>query len=275
MGKLNWQEIRPGYWRSESYSIGINATRDGYSWGPQGVIMTPDHPTLAAAQAACEQHAKPAEPLRFSAQEETLYFDEQKLEDEDGEDICIFDKELPALNSCLARAIAAATEAKDREIAAYDAELTKKDARIEELERQLAEKPKGGRWSICKHVGTEDKFDVLLDGKLPSLSLWWQCWKWAEAIDIAEVFNRFTVPATPSPATPSPAATVGDDEAAGRINHIAAMLMQGLLANPGGPIQANGASGWGWTNCKYQDVVDMTYDIVEEMVNRQRTKGTK
>lgn len=30
----------------------------------------------------------------------------------------------------------------------------------------------------------------------------------------------------------------------------AAMAMQGLLANPGGPIQANGMSGWSIVNCE-------------------------
>jgi len=36
--------------------------------------------------------------------------------------------------------------------------------------------------------------------------------------------------------------------------YIAAMAMQGLLANPGGPIQASTQCGWSLTNCKREDV---------------------
>lgn len=31
-------------------------------------------------------------------------------------------------------------------------------------------------------------------------------------------------------------------------------LMQGMLANPGGPIQANSSNGWGLTNCTRDQV---------------------
>lgn len=36
--------------------------------------------------------------------------------------------------------------------------------------------------------------------------------------------------------------------------YIAAMAMQGLLSNPGGPIQVNASCGWSLTNCTREDV---------------------
>lgn len=46
----------------------------------------------------------------------------------------------------------------------------------------------------------------------------------------------------------------------------AGMALQGLLANPGGPIQANGMSGWGWTNCDQRDVVQAAFGIADDML---------
>lgn len=46
----------------------------------------------------------------------------------------------------------------------------------------------------------------------------------------------------------------------------AAKVMQGLLANPGGPIQANGMSGWNWCNCTVEDVADFAWHIADAML---------
>lgn len=48
--------------------------------------------------------------------------------------------------------------------------------------------------------------------------------------------------------------------------------LQGLLANPGGPIQANGMSGWSWCNCTAEDVASLTYSMADAMLAaRERT----
>ena len=46
----------------------------------------------------------------------------------------------------------------------------------------------------------------------------------------------------------------------------AGMALQGLLANPSGPIQANGMSGWGWTNCDQRNVVQAAFGIADDML---------
>ena len=47
---------------------------------------------------------------------------------------------------------------------------------------------------------------------------------------------------------------------------LAGMAMQGLLSNPGGPIQANGMSGWGLTNCKDDDVAWYSVHIADVLL---------
>lgn len=49
-------------------------------------------------------------------------------------------------------------------------------------------------------------------------------------------------------------------------DYFAAKSMHGLLANPGGPIQANGMSGWGWCNCTLEDVADFAWHIADAML---------
>lgn len=49
-------------------------------------------------------------------------------------------------------------------------------------------------------------------------------------------------------------------------DYFAARMMQGLLANPGGPIQANGMNGWNWCNCSPEDVVCFAYSIADTML---------
>lgn len=53
----------------------------------------------------------------------------------------------------------------------------------------------------------------------------------------------------------------------------AAKAMQGLLANPGGPIQGNSQRGWGFTNCTMDHVVGMSFGIADAML-RERAKAT-
>ncbi|WP_322997910.1 hypothetical protein [Castellaniella sp.] len=55
-------------------------------------------------------------------------------------------------------------------------------------------------------------------------------------------------------------------------DYFAAKAMQGLLANPGGPIQANGMNGWSLTNCTGADVATMAYAMADAMLAaRERT----
>ena len=50
------------------------------------------------------------------------------------------------------------------------------------------------------------------------------------------------------------------------LGYFAAKAMQGLLANPSGPIQANGMNGWNWCNCTEEQVVEMVFGIAETML---------
>jgi len=46
----------------------------------------------------------------------------------------------------------------------------------------------------------------------------------------------------------------------------AGQALAGLLANPSGPIQANGMSGWGFTNCTIDDVAGLAVDFAGAML---------
>lgn len=46
----------------------------------------------------------------------------------------------------------------------------------------------------------------------------------------------------------------------------AGQALAGLLANSGGPIQANGMSGWGLCNCKEGDVVGYVFHLADAML---------
>ena len=43
--------------------------------------------------------------------------------------------------------------------------------------------------------------------------------------------------------------------------YYAGMAMQGLLANPSGPIQQRPDTGWGYTNCKMSDTAQLCKEI--------------
>lgn len=49
-------------------------------------------------------------------------------------------------------------------------------------------------------------------------------------------------------------------------DYFAAKAMQGMLANPGGPIQANDRCGWGLVNCTYAQVADEAYAMADAML---------
>lgn len=49
-------------------------------------------------------------------------------------------------------------------------------------------------------------------------------------------------------------------------DYFAGQALAGLLANPGGPIQANGTHGWGLCNCTVENVVEFSYEIADTMI---------
>jgi len=56
-------------------------------------------------------------------------------------------------------------------------------------------------------------------------------------------------------------------------DYFAAKAVQGLLANPGGPIQANGMSGWNWCNCTVESVADFAWHIADAMLRAREQEG--
>jgi len=52
----------------------------------------------------------------------------------------------------------------------------------------------------------------------------------------------------------------------------AGQVLAGLLANPGGPIQANARCGWGLENCKESDVAGYAYHIADAMIEARRSR---
>lgn len=51
----------------------------------------------------------------------------------------------------------------------------------------------------------------------------------------------------------------------------AAMAMHGLCANPGGPIQANGRSGWSFCNCTEDEVGDTAVSLADALLRALRS----
>lgn len=56
-------------------------------------------------------------------------------------------------------------------------------------------------------------------------------------------------------------------------DYFAAKAMQGLLANPGGAIQQNGMSGWGWCNCTVDDVAEFAWHIADAMLRAREASN--
>lgn len=47
---------------------------------------------------------------------------------------------------------------------------------------------------------------------------------------------------------------------------IASRIMAGLCANPGGPIQANGMTGWGFANCTPDQAAGHAVDLADALI---------
>lgn len=56
-------------------------------------------------------------------------------------------------------------------------------------------------------------------------------------------------------------------------DYFAATAMQGLLANPGGAIQQNGMSGWGWCNCTVDSVAEFAWHIADAMLRAREASN--
>ena len=54
-------------------------------------------------------------------------------------------------------------------------------------------------------------------------------------------------------------------------DQFAMAALQGIMANPSGPIQSNGMSGWGWCNCSPSDVTNLVYSVADAML-KERSK---
>ena len=54
-------------------------------------------------------------------------------------------------------------------------------------------------------------------------------------------------------------------------DYFAGQALAGLLANPGGPVQANNACGWTFANCGIHDVAQEAYGLADAML-AQRSK---
>jgi hypothetical protein len=55
-------------------------------------------------------------------------------------------------------------------------------------------------------------------------------------------------------------------------DYLAAKAMQGLLANPGGPIQANPMNGWCFTNCTAEQVARVCIDMADAMLKAREVQ---
>lgn len=142
--KLEWKEAGVGHWSSPPYEVFV--TGQGEFRAHAGVVTTElgGFPTLAAAQAACEQHAgeaaKPAEakgetPLRFGVDSNSyITFGGEMITSYAFPNGAQCGPNLADLmNVGRARAVAAATA--ERDIC-----ISQLNDRIADLERQLAEK---------------------------------------------------------------------------------------------------------------------------------------
>ena len=52
-------------------------------------------------------------------------------------------------------------------------------------------------------------------------------------------------------------------------DQFAMAALHGILANPSGPIQSNGLSGWGWCNCSPNDVTNLVYSMADAMLKER------
>ena len=54
-------------------------------------------------------------------------------------------------------------------------------------------------------------------------------------------------------------------------DYFAAKALQGLLANPGGPIQANDRCGWSFCNCNIEQVASEAYGFADAMIKARES----
>lgn len=52
-------------------------------------------------------------------------------------------------------------------------------------------------------------------------------------------------------------------------DQFAIQVLSGLLSNPGGPIQQCGMRGWGTTNCDFDDVIALSYQLADGMLTER------
>ena len=52
-------------------------------------------------------------------------------------------------------------------------------------------------------------------------------------------------------------------------DQFAMAALQGIMANPSGPIQSNGMNGWGWCNCSPSDVTNLVYSMADAMLKER------
>lgn len=55
-------------------------------------------------------------------------------------------------------------------------------------------------------------------------------------------------------------------------DYFATAAMQGLLANPGGPVQTNANCGWSFTNCTADDAARVAYSVADAMLAARKVK---
>lgn len=56
-------------------------------------------------------------------------------------------------------------------------------------------------------------------------------------------------------------------------DYFAAKAIQGLLSNPGGPIQSNEINGWGYTNVTEEIVALTAYEMADHMLAARGVKS--
>lgn len=79
------------------------------------------------------------------------------------------------------------------------------------------------------------------------------------------------------PAYPVPnSANVNGQEGLTKRELLAAMAMQGMLANPGGPVQASSNSGWqSTTNCNRGDVANEAVQFADALIAELAKDGVE
>lgn len=80
--------------------------------------------------------------------------------------------------------------------------------------------------------------------------------------------NAFPLPVHEDGRPVTPAPGYGCGAGLTKRELFAAMAMQGLLSNCGGPIQANGSTGWGLTNVTHDQVAGVACRFADALLAR-------